>query len=112
MPCLNLSKNQPMVFQVFITNNKDVIIPTIKSRCQSLVITYDSDNILDKLNITQEAFASYKELIKLYLNKITSNDLINHKELIINKIPERKDLEIMFKIIFRNLYELFREKLK
>lgn len=93
----------------FITNNKDVIIPTIKSRCQSLVITYDSDNILDKLNITQEVFASYKELIKLYLNKITSNDLINHKELIINKIPERKDLEIMFKIIFE-IYMNYLEK--
>ena len=93
----------------FITNNKDVIIPTIKSRCQSLVITYDSDNILDKLNITTEQFTSYKELINLYLNKIASNALINHKELILNKVSERKDLEIMFKIIFE-IYISYLEK--
>lgn len=93
----------------FITNNKDVIIPTIKSRCQSLVITYDNDNILDKLNITTEQFASYKELINLYLNKIASNALINHKELILNKVSERKDLEIMFKIIFE-IYISYLEK--
>ena len=93
----------------FITNNKDVIIPTIKSRCQSLVITYDSDNILDKLNITTEQFTSYKELINLYLNKIAINALIYHKELILNKVSERKDLEILFKIIFE-IYISYLEK--
>ena len=95
----------------FITDNKDVIIPTIKSRCQVLVITYESDNLLDKLNLTKEEFAKYLNIIKDYLMKINSNELINNKELILSKLPERKEIETMFKIIFEIYYNYFLKNL-
>ena len=91
----------------FITNNKDVIIPTIKSRCQSLVITYESDNLLDKLNITQEELDNYLKIVKDYLKEIKENKIINHKDTILNKLKERKEVEIMFKIIFEIYYNTF-----
>ena len=91
----------------FITNNKDVIIPTIKSRCQSLVVTYESDNILDKLNITQEELNNYHDLIKKYLNSIQTHELMNNKSLVLSKFPERKDIDTMFKIMFEIYYQYF-----
>ena len=35
----------------FITNNKDVMIETIKSRCQSLILKYENKNIVESLGI-------------------------------------------------------------
>ena len=58
----------------FITNNKDVMIPTIKSRCQSLVVNYESDNLLDKLNMTEEELEHYKTVIRSYLDEIENNN--------------------------------------
>ena len=91
----------------FLTNNKDVIIPTIKSRCQSLVVTYESNNILEKLNITEEEYKNYQLLIKVYLSKINSASFISNKDFILSKISERKDIETMFKIIFEIFYQNF-----
>lgn len=91
----------------FLTNNKDVIIPTIKSRCQSLVVTYESNNILEKLNITEEEYKNYQLLIKVYLSKINSSSFISNKDFILSKISERKDIETMFKIIFEVFYQNF-----
>lgn len=91
----------------FITNNKDVIIPTIKSRCQVLVATYESDNILEKLNITAEELTNYQTIIRNYLNKINNNSIINNKDLILSKLSERKEIETLFKIIFEIFYNNF-----
>ena len=91
----------------FITTNKDVIIPTIKSRCQSLVITYESNNLLDKLNITQEELDNYLKIVKDYLKEIKENKIMNHKNTILSKLKERKEIETMFKIIFELYYNTF-----
>ena len=95
----------------FITDNKDVIIPTIKSRCQSLVVNYESDNILDKLNLTEEELDNYKELIKEFIAKINSTTYINNKTLILSKITERSSLDKMFKILFEIYYQYFLKNL-
>ena len=91
----------------FITTNKDVMIPTIKSRCQSLVIDYESNNLLEKLNISKEEFDDYVIDIRNYLNQIFVNDIINHKMQILTKYSERKQIEIMFKLIFEIYYNHF-----
>lgn len=91
----------------FVTENKDVIISTIKSRCQSLVINYDNNDILDKLNITADELNEYLQTIKKYIAKVFSNEIINNKELILNKYNERKEIEKLFKIIFEIYNNLF-----
>ena len=91
----------------FITNNKDVMIPTIKSRCQSLVVNYESDNLLDKLNMTEEELEHYKTVIRSYLDEIENNNYINHKEFILSQFPDRKQIEAMFQIIFAIYYQNF-----
>ena len=95
----------------FITNNKDVIIPTIKSRCQIIVVTYENNNLLEKLNITSDELESYKQLIKDYLKKIKTNEFINNKDFILSKYKERSEIDIMFKIMFEVYYNIFLKSL-
>lgn len=95
----------------FITDNKDVIIPTIKSRCQSLVVNYESDNILDKLNLTEEELNNYKDIIKEYITKIDSSAPINNKTILLSKITERSSLDKMFKLLLEIYYQYFLKNL-
>jgi len=91
----------------FITNNKDIMIETIKSRCQSLVLNYELKSIIENLSITQQEYDNYLEIIKKYLNKINQNELINNKKEILNIYPERKDIENILKIILNIYYQNF-----
>lgn len=91
----------------FITNNKDVMIDTIKSRCQSIILKYDSKNLIDRLGINSEDYEKYQETIRKYLNKINSAELINNKNEILTTYPERKDIINIFQIIFNIYYENF-----
>ncbi len=88
----------------FITSNKDVIIDTIKSRCQSLILNYTANGIIESLNIDKETYESYLPIIKEYLTKINNNSLINNKTAILNTFSERKDLENILKIILEIYY--------
>ncbi len=89
----------PGIIGFFLTNNKDIMIDTIKSRCQIYTLNYPEKDLLTSLNISPETYASYVSLIKEYLPLIYSNQIINHKSIILNKYSERQDIENIFKII-------------
>lgn len=91
----------------FITSNKDIMIDTIKSRCQSLVLNYDNNSILDILNITDEQYEKYREVAKNYLQKLNSANIINNKNEVLSIFPERKDIENLLKIILEVYYQYF-----
>ena len=91
----------------FITNNKDVMIETIKSRCQSLILKYENKNIVESLGINVEVYNKYLEIIPGYLKKIESKELINNKNELLTMYPERKDIANIFQIIFSIYYETF-----
>ena len=91
----------------FITNNKDVMIETIKSRCQSLILKYENKNIIESLGINVEDYNKYIEIIPGYLKKIESKELINNKNELLTIYPERKDIANIFQIIFSIYYENF-----
>ena len=91
----------------FITNNKDVMIDTIKSRCQSLVVNYEENSIIETLGITKEEYEKYLEITKKYLDKVNSDELINNKKEVLSFYSERKDIENILKIIFNIYYQNF-----
>lgn len=95
----------------FITDNKDIIIPTIKSRCQILVVNYPDDSIITKLNITNEELTAYLTFINSYIENINSKTFINNKEFVLSKFSERKQIEIIFKLIFEIYQNLFLKSL-
>lgn len=91
----------------FITSNKDVMIDTIKSRCQSLVLNYDNDNLKSSLNITDEQYENYLMVIKSYLHNLNSSNIINNKKEVLAIFSERKDIENILKIILEIYYQYF-----
>lgn len=89
------------VVGIFLTSNKQNVLPTIKSRCQLGVINYDK-----MVKLTEE-----DENIKLvaikYITEILtkkSNILLN-KTLLANYIEDRKNIEKIFYFILDYLYE-------
>ncbi len=89
----------PGILGFFLTTNKDIMIDTIKSRCQIYTLNFPNKKLMNELNISEDLYNSYQETIKEYLNLIHSKKIINHKNLILTKYPERKSLEDIFKIM-------------
>ena len=97
----------PGILGFFITNNKDIILDTIKSRCQIINLNYEGNTILEKLNIDQSKYEEYKEEIAKYLQDVDKSIVINNKKTILTKFPDRKDIENMMKILFDIYYNKF-----
>lgn len=95
----------------FLTTNKDIILDTIKSRCAILNVFYESNTIIEKLNIDEETFQKYQNSIKKYLTKVYNSDIINNKKEILNEYPNRMDIENILKIILEIYYNAFLEKI-
>ena len=99
-----LEEPEGNVIGFFITNNEDNVLLTIKSRCQTLKVNF-SNNEYEDLNINEEKYNEYLDLIKEYLYKIEveKKDLILYnKEYLVNF--EKADLIIIFKMIL-NIYK-------
>ena len=63
----------------FITNNKEQMLDTIKSRCQIILVNYDNGELLT----SDEKFSNIKELSQIYLKSL----LIEKKDgIILNKM--------------------------
>ncbi len=102
-----IEEPHPGIIGFFLTNNKDIMIDTIKSRCQSLTINYENKSILDSLNIDKETYQKYQNIIPKFLNEIKNNYNLNNKNLILTEFPERKDIENILKLIFELYYHNF-----
>ena len=79
-----------------ITTNLNNVIPTIKSRCELLTIFYDLESVNDE--------EIYQTIAKEYITKteLEKNAKIMYNEsIILNKFNERKDIELVFKEIFK-----------
>ncbi len=79
-----------------ITTNLNNVIPTIKSRCELLTIFYDLESVNDE--------EIYQTIAQEYITKteLEKNAKIMYNEsIILNKFNERKDIELVFKEIFK-----------
>ena len=87
-----LEEPEDKIVGFFITNNKDNIISTIKSRCEIGIIKYDDDAVEDDeiLSISEE-----------YLDRVmNTNDYLINKNLILSKYSLREDIEKIINCIF------------
>ncbi len=106
-----IEEPSPGIIGFFITTNKDFMIDTIKSRCQTLTLKYDCKNIFEHLNLDEEIKEKYINAIRKYLTKIDNNDYINTKEVILSEFPERKDIEVILEIILELYYNTYLKNL-
>ena len=87
-----LEEPEDNIIGFFITNNKENVISTIRSRCQIISCNYD---------VSLDSFLSDEVLndVKIYLNSIykNKNDLLYNKTNMSGYYKDRKDWEIFFK---------------
>ena len=82
-----------------IVNNKENVLPTIKSRCEIIHVDY-----FNKTNIDE----NLQKDVDNYLDKIYNTDdyLVNKNELL-DKYSSREEIESIFKIIFDKYHDLY-----
>lgn len=74
-----LEEPEDNILGFFITNNKEQMLDTIKSRCQIILVNYDDCELLT----SDEKFSNIKELSQIYLKSL----LIEKRDgIILNKI--------------------------
>ena len=80
------------IFGIFVTNNRENVISTVKSRCQIFGVYYDTN---EQESLDEDVLLD----VKLYLNSIYNNkeDLLYNKTHMVNLYSERSQWEIFFK---------------
>lgn len=97
-----LEEPDGQVLGFFITNNKDNIILTIQSRCQTLKVDYDNKQNSLLSELSEEDDKKVLNIIREYLrdiNKNTKTVILKNKKVIIGELLEIINLEATFKII-------------
>lgn len=98
-----LEEPENNIIGFLIVNNKENVLPTIRSRCEIIHIDYD---------LHQENDEEMVETINNYLDKIfNSSDTLINKELILSKYTERNQIEELFNVIFNKIYDLYIESI-
>lgn len=87
-----LEEPEDSILGFFITDNKETVINTIRSRCQIFSVYYD---LSSDFSLNDEVLTD----VKLYLNNIyrSSDDLLYNKTHMAGLYKERNDWEIFFR---------------
>lgn len=87
-----------------ITNNRENVIHTIKSRCEIIKANYEHENENIAENI-QNLAIDY-----LYKLEVEKQQSIVYNKIVLNEKLEREDMLPFFKVIFQVYYDLFCKK--
>ena len=98
-----LEEPEDSIIGFFITNNKENVIDTIKSRCQILLDYYDVD-------ISKQIPSSFKEMAISYVKELETSGIdavFYNRDVLLPEIKDKKDLFYLFESlldIYRNLF--------
>ena len=99
-----LEEPQDYIIGFLIVNNKENVLPTIKSRCEIIHVDYDTK---------QEIDANIEKLAKEYIKNIKNeNDYLINKKLLLTTISERSDYERLFRTMFNIFYDEYHKEVK
>ena len=94
-----LEEPEDNIIGFLIVNNKENVLPTIRSRCEIIHVNYNEVNKMDE---------ELEKTVDNYLDKIynTCDYLINKSE-ILNTYSTREDVEKIFRTIFDKYYKFY-----
>ena len=96
-----LEEPENNIIGFLLVNNKENVLPTIKSRCEIVHIEYDND---------QEYNIEMLKLSEEYIDKVlNTDDMLVNKELILSKYVERNQIEELFTILLNKYYKYYQE---
>ena len=102
---LSKGKTEENIIGFFITNNKENIIDTIRSRCQ-IIKDFYSDNIFVTIP------SVWKEMAKKYLIEIEEHQkeaVFYNKDVLLPLIHDRKELNYLFQSILNIYYDAYQK---
>lgn len=106
------------IVAIFLTDNLDSVIPTIKSRCQVLIFnnykTEKKYNFLDNEYQERENIEELLEISYNFLEYFTKNNINSYyklKDLIYDKLITKEDITIFLSTILYFYYDSFNYKL-
>ena len=98
-----LEEPEDNIIGFLLTNNKENVLPTIKSRCEIIHVDYDVDNEFDEelLNVAYEYDNKLFNSDDVFINK----DIIFYKyyNMLLNNLSEKERLEKIIDIIKNKL---------
>ena len=100
-----LEEPEDYILGFFITNNKENVISTVRSRCQIISVVYEED-----ISYLQEDV--YLDHVRIYLNQIITNKegLIYNKHTMSKLFKERSEWETFFYKMFYYIRECYRNE--
>lgn len=98
-----LEEPESNIIGFLLANNKENVLPTIRSRCEVIHVDYKTNKSVDQ---------DKKELVDLYIDKIyNTNDYLINKDIILSKYNERTDIEEILSIMFDYFYDLYKKNI-
>lgn len=102
-----LEEPEDYIIGFFITNNKENVIDTIRSRCQIIPVIYDED---DALHIPEV----WKSIALNYVKEVEMNHdeaLLYNKDVLLPLIHDHKELLYLLQSVFTIYRDLYRKKI-
>ena len=86
----------------FITNRYSLMLPTISSRCEHIIMRYGNNSILDLLDINEEEYESYYNFTKNIIECLNSNQSYERLAKVGSiTAKEREDILKIFKLVYK-----------
>lgn len=101
-----LEEPNPNIIGFFLTDNKENIITTIRSRCEIVSAHYDQEDITQFFQMDAETFRTMSDLALEYIKTLendSSYSILKTKK-IAESLPERNDMEKFFSLLLQIYY--------
>lgn len=109
-----LEEPEENILGFFITNNKESMLETIKSRCQIIVVNYNEENIAQKLGISEDELQNYEDIASTYLNCLINkkeDGILLNKKVILSTIDKREQIINLFNLMYLLIDEILNKNL-
>ena len=110
-----LEEPEENILGFFITNNKEAMLETIKSRCQIIVVNYNEESMTQKLGISEDEIKIYEDIAASYLSSLISkkeDGILLNKKVILSTIDKREQIINLFNLIYLLIDEVLNKTLK
>ena len=100
------------VLGFLITSNINSVLPTIKSRCETIKVYYDEKEI--NTNSIRCEYKNIYDIAVTYINKLEvekKDSIMYNRNVVLNCLEEREEIELLFKIILTIYEHIYKVKI-
>lgn len=108
-----LEEPSDYIIGFFMTDNKENVITTIKSRCECMKLIYEAKRYSQALGVEEEQYHLIEETAKMYIKSLETEPdyAILKTKKIVEAFPDRKDMEHFFSYLLHIYTTVVHDKL-